>query len=114
MKISESNQDDIVIIGVSGRLDASNASELERVLLAQIDSGATRLLVDCAQLDYISSAGLRVLLVAAKRLKGSNGAVVLTGLKESIKEVFDIAGFSPIFRIFPDRAAALAALSSRQ
>ncbi|MBI3784038.1 MAG: STAS domain-containing protein [Deltaproteobacteria bacterium] len=110
MTITEAKHNDTFIVAIDGRLDASNAPDLERALLKQIDGGAKKLLVDCAGLDYISSAGLRVLLVAAKRLKTVDGTVALSGLKHTVREVLDIAGFSPIFRLFADRTTALAGL----
>ena len=87
MEILESQRPGAVVIHLKGRLDASNASQLEQKLLALIAAGNTRLIVDCEALEYISSAGLGVLLVAAKRLKNNNGEVGLAALKEQIKEV---------------------------
>lgn len=110
MEISESTRSGVVIFGLKGRLDASNANVLEDTLLASIGAGMRRLVVDCGQLDYISSAGLRVLLVAAKRLKGGDGQIALAALKEPIKEVFDIAGFSSIFHIYDTADEAVAGL----
>jgi anti-anti-sigma factor len=108
MEITETKKDGVVILGVSGRLDASNAATLEEKLLALIAAGNTRLVVDGSRLDYISSAGLRVLLIAAKRLTPTGGKITLSALKDQIKEVFDIAGFSSIFSIYrtQDEAAA--------
>lgn len=108
MEITETKKDGVVILAVAGRLDASNAATFEEKLLALIAAGNTRLVVDGSQLDYISSAGLRVLLMAAKRLTPSAGKLCLSALKEQIKEVFDIAGFSSIFPIYRtlDEAAA--------
>lgn len=100
MEITESKRDGVVILAVAGRLDASNAGTLEEKLLALIATGTTRLVVDGSRLDYISSAGLRVLLVAAKRLTPTGGKISLSGLKDQIKEVFDIAGFSSIFAVY--------------
>jgi len=62
-----------------------------------------------ADIGYVSSAGLRVLLALAKQLEGGRGALKLCTLNDSVKQVFDVAGFSRLFAIFPDRAAALGA-----
>ncbi len=110
MEIAETKHNDVVILGLTGRLDASNAGALEQKMLSLIDGGTQRFVVDARDLDYISSAGLRVLLVAAKRLKAVKGTVALAALKDHIKEVFDVAGFSSVFPIHPHRDAALAAL----
>lgn len=108
MDITESRQDGFLILTVAGRVDASNAANLEKTLLTAIDGGERRLVVDCGPLEYISSAGLRALLLAAKRLAPAGGKIALAALKEEIKEVFDIAGFSAIFPIYPTTAEALA------
>ena len=74
----------------------SLAQQLHRI----IDGGERRLVIDFEKLDYVSSTGLRVLLVAAKRLKSADGKIVLSSLKPHILEVFEIAGFKSIFPIY--------------
>lgn len=109
MEITEERRNGLVILSVQGRLDASNAGVLESKFLTLIAGGDRRFVLDGARLDYISSAGLRVLLVARKRLGPSDGVIVLCALKEQIKEIFDIAGFSSIFSIYGTQDEALAA-----
>lgn len=108
MEISEIRKNGVLVVDVGGRIDASNAGLLETRLVQLINGGNRHLVVDCARLDYVSSAGLRALLVAAKRLAGNRGKIVLAALKEPIKEVFDIAGFASILEIYrtPDDAVA--------
>ena len=110
MEITESKRNGVVVLAVAGRLDASNTGVFEEKLLGLIAGGDTRFVIDCTRLDYISSAGLRTLLVAAKRLTPTGGKISLAALKDQIKEVFDIAGFSSIFLIHrtPDEAIAAA------
>ncbi len=110
MEIAETKRDGVVILGLTGRLDASTAPSLEAKVSASIADGNQRFVIDCGQLDYISSAGLRALLVAAKRLNASGGKIVLASLKDQIKEVFDIAGFSSIFQVYRSAAEALAGI----
>ena len=69
------------------------------------------MVVDCAGMEYISSAGLRVLLVAAKQARAANGQLALATLRDNPREVFDISGFSAIFAIHPSLEQALAALA---
>ena len=99
MKIKESRREDVVVLGLKGRLDASTSNELEEQLLGLTSRGEKSLVVDFSQLDYISSSGLRVFLLVAKKLKKVNGTIVLCSMQDYIKEVFDIAGFSSIFHI---------------
>ncbi len=111
MEISEGKKSGVVILSVKGRLDASNAATLEQQLLALIDAGEQRLVLDGAGLDYISSAGLRVLLVAAKRLRSGGGGIALAALRDPVKEVLDIAGFSSIFKLYRTADEAVAAVA---
>ncbi len=111
MDIHAAKDGEILIVGLKGRLDANTAPQLEERFVALVDSGEKRFLVDFTELDYISSAGLRVLLMAAKRLKNLNGRIVLASLKDHIKEVFDIAGFSSVLAIYPSDKEARASFS---
>ena len=77
-----------------------------------LDAGNDRLLIELSQLEYISSAGLRVLLVVAKRIQQKGGKVVLCALVPNVKEVFEISGFSSIFKIFDNTADATVFLKS--
>jgi stage II sporulation protein AA (anti-sigma F factor antagonist) len=77
-------------------------------VVARIDSGERRLVIDLGGVAYISSAGLRVLLLVAKRLKPPAGALVLCGLGPSVRTVLELAGFLPLFAVEADRARALA------
>ena len=109
MKIQGHKKGAIVVVEVEGRLDSVTSSELEKEILSLLQSGESNLLIDFAGLDYISSAGLRVLLMAAKKAKAAGGRVVLVNLVNNVKEVFDIAGFTSIFPIFQSQDEALAA-----
>ena len=91
---------DVCIIGIIGRLDTGGAEVFAQRLHQLIDRGERRLVIDGGTLEYISSAGLRVLLVSAKRLKAVDGKIVLSSLKPHIVEVFEIAGFKSIFPIY--------------
>lgn len=100
MNISEEKINGYYIFGLEGRLDANTSGSFEDKLINKIDDGETNILVNFDRLDYISSSGLRVLLVGAKKLKGKKGKISLCGLKKHIKEVFEIAGFMPVFQVF--------------
>ncbi len=89
------------------RFDAYTAKEVETALQNLIEGGAANLLCDFSQTEYISSAGLRVLLTTAKALKRSGGRIALCSLKTHVKEVFDTAGFTPLFNVSDSRQAAL-------
>lgn len=100
MEISERKVGDVCVVELNGRLDSGTSDSLAQRLHHLIDGGERRLVIDGEKLDYISSTGLRVLLVAAKRLKAADGKIVLSSLKPHILEVFEIAGFKSIFPIY--------------
>ena len=108
--ISEDRKADTVVLALSGKLDATTAKTFEERILTRIDSGDPRFVIDLAQLEYISSAGLRVFLLAAKRLAGTERKMVLCSLQEHVRQVFDLAGFSSILSIYGSRDDALKAL----
>jgi len=91
---------------VAGRLDAMSAPALETALQTAMDGGASGVVLNLAELDYVSSAGLRVLLATAKKLSRQNGRLVLCGLLPSVHDVFRISGLLNIFPIASDEASA--------
>jgi len=103
---------DICEVRPKGRIDSATGPAFEKDVLRQIDDGHRRLLLDFADLQYISSAGLRIVLLAAKRMKAAGGRLALCSLNPQIAEVFEISGFSRILDIHPSRDAALATLSA--
>jgi anti-anti-sigma factor len=111
MQIERQSIGTVIVLSPKGRLDGTSCPAFEAEVLAALESSSGRLAVDLAGLDYISSAGLRVLLIAAKRSKASGGKVVLSGMRPEIREVFDISGFSAIFQILPGRDEAIAAFA---
>ena len=98
-------------VHLGGRLDNESAPALERELDTLAGAALDVLVFDLEQLEYISSAGLRVLLLAAKRLKPPQGALVLCGLGPSVRTVLELAGFMSLFVVEPGREQALALAS---
>jgi len=107
MDISRSQQDDVTVVSLGGRFDAQSAGEVDQSLEGILAEGCPKLLVDMSGVDYISSAGLRVLLSTAKKQSAAGGKLILCGLKPYVQEVFEVAGFTTIFQIEPDMATAL-------
>jgi len=110
MKIKEIKNGSILILELHGRLDASTSGMLEKNIMELLERGEKYFLFDFSRLAYISSAGLRILLMAAKKTNGIGGKVALSCLEEHVKEVFDIAGFTAIFPICSTREDAVALL----
>jgi anti-sigma B factor antagonist len=107
MDIATRTQNDVTIVAFRGSLDSKTSPQAQQALDGILADGRRKLLIDFTALDYISSAGLRVLLATAKRLSGAGGALRLFALNETVREVFDISGFSTILAVFATEADAL-------
>ena len=97
------------ILALTGRLDTETSADVELTLQDLLAAGERNFLIDMSGIGYVSSAGLRVLLATAKQLEGGKGSLRLCSLNASVKQVFDVAGFSKLFSIFPSREVGLAA-----
>ncbi len=111
MQIAQESQDGILILLPQGRLDAHTSGEFESFVLQAIDGGAKKLLIDATQLEYLSSAGLRALLAATKKMRTLAGTIALCSLQPQLKEIIEIAGFNSLIPVYADRPAALAAVA---
>jgi anti-anti-sigma factor len=105
----------VILAAPQGRLDFGAAagfqSELEGALAAAA-SAPVGMIIDCAGLDYVSSAGLRVFLVVSRAAKRAGAALAVCSLKPAVKDVFDVSGFSQLIAVHADRAAALAQMKA--
>ena len=90
------------IVSINGRLDAVTADEFQKKCMLYIEQGNIHLIIDMADLDYISSAGLRSLLTIAKKMKTCAGTLCLCGLNGLIEDVINLSGFSNLIPIYSD------------
>ena len=111
MEISGVKDGEVMVFQISGRLDAQTAPTAEAEVKNWLGQGENKLIGDLSNLDYISSAGLRILLMAAKSLKGCGGALCLFGLKDAVREVFEMAGFTSVIPLAGDKGEATAKVS---
>jgi anti-anti-sigma factor len=107
LSISSEKKADTLVITLDGRIDANCAKDLENQCLEWIEKGEKQMVMDFTQVNFISSAGLRVILLVAKRLEPLGGRVKLAGLNTTLKDVFEISGFSKLFVIVPTVQDAL-------
>lgn len=98
MQIDHVRQGQTLIIKLSGRLETSTAPGLQEIVEKELDD-ITELNIDMTELEYVSSAGLRVLLAGAKRMKAQNGVMIVQHVNEEVMEVFEITGFKDILNI---------------
>jgi anti-sigma B factor antagonist len=99
----------VLVFALTGSLDATTADALERQVSDALDGGTKSLLFDLTNLDYVSSVGLRVFLVAYRRLQPAGGKLQFCGLKPLVRQVFDITGMTARVEMYPGRAEALTA-----
>jgi anti-anti-sigma factor len=111
MTLNEETRGDVLILRPVGRLDSTSSPELERIVGERLQTGASKLVFDFADLDYISSAGLRVVLVAGKKLRAAQGKLALVGMRDVVREVFEMSGFLTLFAVGADANDAVAKLS---
>ena len=107
VQIHTNKEGKATVVQLQGKVDATSAPSVEQALVSVIDLGEKKLVIDCAGLDFISSAGLRSLLLAVKKMKAAGGSIALAALQPHVKEVFDISGFSSLFVIHGSKADAI-------
>jgi anti-sigma B factor antagonist len=109
MEINIKELDGVKVVEFSGNLDTNTAPEAENQINGLLDGGVSKILVNFENLNYISSAGLRVLLATAKKMMVTGGDLKICSLNSTVQEVFDISGFSTILSLAANETDALAA-----
>ena len=107
MEITVTKHNDITILSLDGRLDTLSSTPFDKKLQDLISKDENKIIIDFSQLDFISSSGLRVLLTAGKQLKSVKGKLILCTVKDHVKEVFDVAGFTMLFSMLPSQDEAI-------
>jgi anti-anti-sigma factor len=113
MDIRQTNREGVTIVAPTGRIDTTTSGAVEAAVRGAVDGGARDLVIDFSEVEYISSAGLRVFLVLAKRMRDLQGRLVLCGMPGPVRQVFHLAGFMPLFRVEPSQDAALARFATQ-
>jgi len=110
MDIKTKTKDGSTIIEIIGSLDGNTVNEAQEKIMPMITSNNVSMVLDMKGCGYVSSAGLRLLLMAAKQLSVQNGVLVLSGLSDEIKDVMEMTGFNNFFKTFESVASALETL----
>lgn len=110
MEIREERRDAVLIVAPAGRVDSNTSGTFEASVLGRAKE--PRLLVDLSGVEYISSAGLRVFLMLARKVKEAGGRLVLCGMGASVRQVFDLAGFTALFLVEASVEQGVARLSA--
>ncbi len=111
MDLVAKDVNDIAILEIQGRLDSTSSKVLEDKVTELLAQNRKKMLMDFNGVDYINSTGLRVLLLTLQQLKKREGRLVLCSIKDYMKEVFDISGYTEIFPIFPSQDEGIQDLS---
>ncbi len=111
MKIDVERGNAVTLVRLAGSVDGLTAPDLERAIKAESEAGGTRFVLVLADVDYTSSAGLRVLLGATKEARARGGDVRLASVREHVRKVLELSGFTGILKVFPDEAAAVASFA---
>jgi len=109
MEFTESVKKDFCIIYLNGRIDSKKAPEFEQRILSILERGENKIIINCRDLRYISSLGLRIFLTAQKKIIAHKGTLYLCELMPQVLETVAISGFSSIFKIFETEEEALEA-----
>ena len=110
MRLATDKNGAVLFLLPQGQINSANAAGLEADLVEHFEKGERTIVLDLSRLDYISSAGLRVILLLAKKLKVAGGIMALCDIKPGVREVLEISGFLAILTVFANRAEAQAAL----
>ena len=110
MEVTTERQDGVLSARVAGRIDGTNVREFEEAVRAAIEETDRAVILDFQALSYISSAGLRALLLTAKAMRTQNSEFSLCSVSDEIREVFEISGFDRIITIHESKEVALKAL----
>ena len=112
MQINQKTDGNVTIFTLEGRFDAPSAPQAETTFLAALESGISRIVLDLEGVEYISSGGLRVVIMLWKALEENGGQMILCGLSPFVSEVFEITRLSQRLRICATRAQALQAIQA--
>lgn len=110
MQITTTNEAGASVIRVEGSMDAISVAEFDAEWKKVIEEGSTRVVVEMSGLEYISSAGLRGILMLAKTTKMKGVALAFAGMRDMVSDMFKLSGFLTILSVHPDVPSALAAL----
>ena len=111
MNIEETKIGETRVISPDGRLDAQTEEQFQYSVMKNIQDGETSILLDFSKLEYISSAGLRAILIVAKQQKETGGKLGVSGLQPNVAEVFSVSGFDKIVDVYSDLNAGLEGVS---
>jgi anti-anti-sigma factor len=114
MNLNSTRQGNVLILAPQGRIDHASATDFSIALephLAECKSGGVSLVLDFCGIEYISSVGLRALMLAARQVKAQNGQIAIAALTQMVKEVFEISRFNLVYKVYDNVESAVAGVA---
>ena len=111
-EIQTVNQCGIVILNLKGRVDATNSGQVHDRVMEKIKEGCNKMIINFSEVNYISSAGLRVLIFATKSLGKNSGAFAVCSLNENVRKIFETSGLVNLFTIHKDLETGINSLKN--
>ena len=111
MNISFEEKDGVSILNLAGRMDATTVIHFEDAFRSKIEENASKIIINLAELEYISSAGLRGILIAEKSSKANKSTLAFCTMQDMVAEVFKISGFNSILKVYATQEEAMAAFA---
>ena len=112
MQITSTQHEQVTVVALNGSIDAASAREITEHLTSQINSGNVRLVLDLAQVAFMSSAGLRTILTAIKECRQHGGDLRVAAARGEVERTLNLSGFTSILSLFPTAAEALAGFNA--
>lgn len=103
-------KDGVSVLNIKGRVDASVSAQIHEKIMDEIESGCSKMVIDFSDVNYISSAGLRVMIYASKALTKKSGAFSICALNKNIEKIFEVSGLSTLFSIHETLDSSLASM----
>jgi anti-anti-sigma factor len=113
MTFTEERNGEVLILGPNGRIDTENSEVLLGKITQVIDGGVRSLLLDFSSVTYVTSSGLRTLIMAAKRLANLGGKLVLAGMNAQVQRILEISGLTSVLTVHPTKAEAFSSFDSK-
>ena|ERR1700733_10331748 len=107
VQVAEEQEGEVLVLRIEGRLDAASSPLLEKKVNTFVDEGKLKILMNFDHVEYLSSAGMRLLLSVSKKLKSKSGKMIIAGINDEVMEVIRMAGFDHILSISPTEGDAL-------
>lgn len=107
LQLSTEQRGNVAVVGITGGVDLYSSPQLRKEILKLVNARDARLLVDLGKVTYMDSSGLATLIEGLQHINRNNGRMAVTGLRDAVKEIFELTRLDTVFSIYPDTETAL-------